>query len=147
MVVLLLKSPLSGSLFDILNDRSTYNILKKNVLYALNFLQKFWYRGFPLLKFPLSGSLFEILDEPLCYVIQCSPYAKFDALMLTSLYEMCIGVLHYIYLYTLNLHSTFAHLWVPFSLGVSWNKRMSASQSNELKFSLYITQTETYLWL
>ena len=64
--------------------------------------------------------------------------------MLISLYEMCLGVLHYVSLYALNLHSTFAHLWVLFSLGVSQNKRTSTLQSNELKFSLHITQTETY---
>ena len=57
----------------------------------------------------------------------------------------CLGVLHYNSLYALNLHSTFACHWVPFSLGVSWNKRTSNSQSNELKLSLHITQTETYL--
>ena len=115
MVFLLLKSPLSGSFFDILNDGSAYNILKKNVLYALNFLQKFFDSVvFPFLKFPLSGSLFEIPDEPPCYVIQCSLYAKFNALMLISFYKMCLGILHYISLYALNLHSTFAHLCVPF---------------------------------
>ena len=27
---------------------------------------------------------------------------------------MCLGGLHYNYLYALSLHSTFAHLWVPF---------------------------------
>ena len=53
--------------------------------------------------------------------------------------------LHYISLYALSLHSTFAHLWVPFSLCVSQNKRTSASQCNKLKLSLHITQTETYL--
>ena len=45
----------------------------------------------------------------------------------------------------LILHSIFAHHQVPFSLGVSWNKRTSTSQSNKLKLSLHITQTETYL--
>ena len=66
-------------------------------------------------------------------------------LILYSLYEMCLGVLHYNSLYALSLHSTLAHLWVPFSLAVSWNKRTSTSQSNKLKLSLHITQTETYL--
>ena len=44
---------------------------------------------------------------------------------------MCLGVLHYISLYALILHSTLAHHWVPFSLGVSQNKRTSVSQSNK----------------
>ena len=56
---------------------------------------------------------------------------------------LCLGVFHYNSLYALNLHSTFAHHQVPFSLGVSQNKRTSASQSNELKFILHMTQTET----
>ena len=60
---------------------------------------------------------------------------------------MCLGVLHYISLYALILHSTLAHHQVLFSLGVSQNKRTSASQSNKLKLSLDITQTETYLYL
>ena len=46
-----------------------------------------------------------------CYVRQWSLYAY---LILSSLYEMCLGVLCYISLYTLSLHSTLAHLWVPF---------------------------------
>ena len=58
---------------------------------------------------------------------------------------MGLGVLHYISLYALSLHSTLAHHWVSFSSGVSWNKRTSTLQSNKLKLSLYITQTETYL--
>ena len=62
-----------------------------------------------------------------------------------SFYEMCLGVLCYISLYALRLHSTLACLQVPFSLGVSQNKRTSATQSNKLKLSLCITQTETYL--
>ena len=61
------------------------------------------------------------------------------------LYEMCLGVLHYISSYALILHSTLAHHWVPFSLGISQNKRTSASQINKLKLSLHITQTGTYL--
>ena len=60
---------------------------------------------------------------------------------------MCLGVLHYISLYALSLHSTLAHHQVPFSLGVSQNKRTHASQSNKLKLSLHITQTKTYLQL
>ena len=60
---------------------------------------------------------------------------------------MCLGVLHYISLYALISRSTLAHHWVPFSLGVSQNKRTSALQSNKLKLSLHITQTETYLQL
>ena len=64
----------------------------------------------------------------------------FDTLFL---YEMCLGVLCYIALYALSLHSTLAHHQVPFSLGVSQNKRTSTSQSNKLKLSLHITQTET----
>ena len=62
-----------------------------------------------------------------------------------TLYEMCLGVLCYISLYALSLHSTLDHLWVPFSSGVSWNKRTSNMQSNKLKLSLHITPTETYL--
>ena len=58
---------------------------------------------------------------------------------------MCLGVLHYVSLYALILHSILAHHWVPFSLGIRWNKKTSASQSNKLKLSLHITQTETYL--
>ena len=54
-------------------------------------------------------------------------------------------VLHYIPLYALILHSTLAHHWVPFSFGVSQNKRTSTSQSNKLKLLLHITQTEIYL--
>ena len=53
--------------------------------------------------------------------------------------------LHYNSLYALILHSTLAHHQVPFSLGVSWNKRTSISRSNKLKLLLHITQTETYL--
>ena len=41
------------------------------------------------------------------------------------LYETCLGVLHYISLYALSLHSTLSHHWVPFSSGVSQNKRTS----------------------
>ena len=58
---------------------------------------------------------------------------------------MCLGVLHYNSLYALSLHSTLAHLWVPFSLGVSQNKKTSTLQSNKLELSLHITQTETCL--
>ena len=46
-----------------------------------------------------------------CYVRQCSLYTY---LILNSLYEMCLGVLHYISLYALSLHSTLAHLQVSF---------------------------------
>ena len=91
----------------------------------------------------LNGSLFEIPDKPSCYVRQCLLYAYFATLF----FEMCLGVLHYNSLYALSLHSTLAHLWVPFSLGVSWNKRTIASLCNKLKLSLHITQTETYLQL
>ena len=90
----------------------------------------------------VNGSHFDIPDEPPCYVRQCSLYAY---LLLISLYEMCLGVLCYISLYALSLHSTLTHLWVPLSLGVSQNKRTSTSQSNKLKLSLHITQRETYL--
>ena len=62
-----------------------------------------------------------------------------------TLYEMFLGELYYISLYALTLHSTLAHHQVPFSLGVSQNKRTSTSQSNKLKLLLHITQTETYL--
>ena len=58
---------------------------------------------------------------------------------------MCLGVLHHISLYALILHSIFAHHWVASSLGVSQNKRTSTLQSNKLKLSLHITQTEMYL--
>ena len=59
-----------------------------------------------------NGSLFEnIPDEPPWYVRQCS---LFDNLILNTLYEMCLGVLPYISLYALSLHSILAHLWVPF---------------------------------
>ena len=53
--------------------------------------------------------------------------------------------LHYISLHALSLLNTLAHLWVPFSSGVSWNKRTSAMQSNKPKLLLHITQTESYL--
>ena len=46
-----------------------------------------------------------------CYVRQCSLFAY---LLLISLYEMCLGGLHYNSLYALSLHSTLACLWVPF---------------------------------
>ena len=58
---------------------------------------------------------------------------------------MCLGILCYISLYALSLHSTLACHWIPFSLGVSWNKRTNTLQSNKLKLSLHKTQTETYL--
>ena len=64
-----------------------------------------------LFEIPSNGSLFEIPDDPLCYVSQCSLFAY---LILSSLYEMCLGVLHYNSLYALSLHSTLAHLWIPF---------------------------------
>ena len=60
---------------------------------------------------------------------------------------MCLEVLHYVSLYALILHSTLACHLVPSSLGVSQNKRTSTLQSNKLKLSLLITQTETYLSL
>ena len=53
--------------------------------------------------------------------------------------------LHYISLHALSLHNTPAPLWVPFTLGVSWNKRTGTMQSNKLKLSQHIMQTETYL--
>ena len=58
---------------------------------------------------------------------------------------MCLGIVCYISLYALTLHSTLAHHCVPFTLGVSWNKKTSASQSNKLQLLPHITQTETYL--
>ena len=64
--------------------------------------------------------------------------------MLNSLYVLSLGVLQYNSLYALISHSIFAHHRVPFSSGVSQNKRTSDSQSNKLKLSLHITQTETY---
>ena len=39
------------------------------------------------------------------------------------LYMQCLGGLHYNSLYAMSLHCTFACLQVPFSSGVSWNKR------------------------
>ena len=48
---------------------------------------------------------------------------------------MCLGVLHYISLYALSLHSTIAHHWVPFSSGISRNKR--------IRLHKLITQTLT----
>ena len=73
--------------------------------FSLSFLFfESWMMGIHLLFdiFKLShGSLsflfFEILDEPPCYVRQCSVYAY---LLLISLYEMCLGVLHYIFICT-----------------------------------------------
>ena len=64
-------------------------------------------------------------------------------LILVSLYMLCLGVLHYNSLCALNLHSTFVHQWVPFSSGVSQNKRTSAYQNNELNLILHISQTGT----
>ena len=61
--------------------------------------------------------------------------------MLNSLYDLSLGVLHYNSLYALILQSTLAHHQVPFSSGVSWNKRTSTLQSNKLKLLLHITQT------
>ena len=55
-----------------------------------------------------------------CYVRQCLPFAY---LLLISLHEMCLGGLHYNSLYALSLHSALAHLQIPFSSGVSQNKR------------------------
>ena len=40
--------------------------------------------------------------------------ALYAYLILISLYAMRLGVLHYISLYALSLHSTLAHLQVPF---------------------------------
>ena len=54
---------------------------------------------------------------------------------------MCLEVLHYNSLYKLILHPTFAHHQVPFSSGVSQNKRTSTLWINKLKLSLHITQT------
>ena len=96
----------------------------------------------PLFEISFNSSLFDILDEAPCYVRQCSLYAY---LLHISLYEMCLGMLHYISLYTLTLHSTLAHHQVTFSSGVSQNKRTGTLQSNKLKLLLHITQTETYL--
>ena len=59
---------------------------------------------------------------------------------------MCLWELHYNSLYALSLHSTLAHLQVPFSLGVSQSKSTSAlSEVINTNLSLHITQTETYL--
>ena len=57
-----------------------------------------------------------------CYVRQCSLFAY---LILSSLYEMCLGVLHYISLYALSLHSTLCSSSGSFSLCVRQNKRTS----------------------
>ena len=38
-------------------------------------------------------------------------------------YMQCLGSLCYNFLYALSLHGAFAHLQVPFSLGVSQKKR------------------------
>ena len=51
----------------------------------------------------------------------------------------------YISIHALSLHNTLTCLWVPFSLGVSQNKRTSTTQSNKLKLLLHITQTEPSL--
>ena len=47
--------------------------------------------------------------------------------------------------FALNLHSTYAHLGVPFSLGVSQNKRNGAFQSNEFRFTLCNTNEFIYI--
>ena len=71
----------------------------------------FFHDGSPFDVSQLMVLFFEILNEPPCYVRQCSLFAY---LILSSLHEMCLWVLHYISLYALSLHSTFAHLRVPF---------------------------------
>ena len=63
------------------------------------------------LKIELSKCSFLKEQINYCYVRQCSLYAY---LILSSLYVMCLGILCYISLYALSLHSTLAHLQVPF---------------------------------
>ena len=59
------------------------------------------------------------------------------------LYMICLGGLHYYSLYALSLHSTLAHLWVPF-LHVLGGIREQAHVILKLKLILHITQTKTY---
>ena len=89
-----------------------------------------------------NGSLFNIPDEPPCYVRQCSLFAY---LILSSLYEMCLGGLCYISLYALSLHSTLAYLWVPFLCMLGRIREQAQVIYNKLKLILHITQTKTYL--
>ena len=115
-------------LFGIPDYGSTFNIFKtlKIIFYFSKFLLKFYFSGSPF-EISFNGSLFEIPERPPCYVRQ---YSLEASLILVSLYEMCLGVFHYISLYVLILHSTLACHQVPFSLGVSQNKKTSALQSN-----------------
>ena len=57
-----------------------------------------------------------------CYVRQCSLFAY---LILSSLYEMCLGGLHYNSLYALSLHSTLCSSLGSFSSQVRQNNRTS----------------------
>ena len=82
-----------------------------NIIFHLSITWFYFLWWFSLWYPTINGSFFDIPDEPLCYVRQCS---LFDNLILNSLYEMCLGVLHYISLYALSLQSTLAHLQVPF---------------------------------
>ena len=95
-----------------------------------------------LSDFPLNGSLFDIPDEPPCYVRQCSLYAY---LILIFICNVSKG-LHYISLYALSLHSTFTHLRVPFTLGVSQNKRTRTLQGKNSNFH-YIYNSNRNLFI
>ena len=77
-----------------------------------------------------------------CYVRQCSLFAY---LIISFLYEMCLGGFHYNSLYALSLHSTLAHLWVPFLHMLGGIREQVHVIYNKLKLILHITQTKTYL--
>ena len=101
------------STFCKINDKVTTKIvscLYEQISPFKHYLTLIIYGGSPY-DISLNGSLLDIPDEPPCYVRQCSLYAY---LILYSLYEICLGVLHYISLYALSLHSTLPHLRVPF---------------------------------
>ena len=57
---------------------------------------------------------------------------------------MCLGGLHYNSLYALNLHSTLAHLQVPFLHMLGRIREQAHVIYNKLKLILHITQTKTY---
>ena len=58
---------------------------------------------------------------------------------------MCLGVLHYNSFCALSLHSTLAHLWVPFLHVLGRIREQAHVIYDKLKLVLHITQTETYL--
>ena len=93
-----------------------------NKCYHLSISWLYCLNGF-LFDISSNGSLFEIPDEPPCYVRQCSLFAY---LVLSSLYEMCLGVLCYISLYELSLQSSLCLSLGSFSLHVRQKKRTSA---------------------